>query len=549
MTTGDPDAERFDVLIVGAGFAGLHLLHQARAAGLRAKVLEKAGGVGGTWFWNRYPGARCDIESFDYQFSFAPELVAEWRWSERYAAQPEILRYLEFAATRLDLYRDIDFGVTVRSATFDETTAIWTLATSTGERLLANYCVMAVGNLSAIKRPDVAGLEDFGGQWFHTGNWPTQPVDLTDKRVAVIGTGSSGSQTITAIAPVVAQLYVLQRTPNYSMPAQNRPITDAENAEVLADWELRRHTCEWSDAGTPLPPATRRAIDVTDADRAQAYAEGWQRGGISALSGAFTDMFTDERSNQFAQNFAREQIRATVADPAVADLLCPSHHIGTKRTCVDTGYFQTFNRPNVELVDVRQAPIVEVNESGIRTADRQIDVDVIIFAIGFDAITGALDQIDIRGRNDQSLTSKWADGPTTLLGLMTAGFPNLFFVTGPGSPSVLSNMVISIEQHVDWIIDCIDHLRANDRACIEPEGAAELEWMAHIDDLVRPTLYLQAQSWYVGANMEAKPRAFTIYTAGCGPYRQACDEIVAAGYRGFRLSNPNDDAQNGATDE
>ncbi len=390
MTTGDPDAERFDVLIVGAGFAGLHLLHQARAAGLRAKVLEKAGGVGGTWFWNRYPGARCDIESFDYQFSFAPELVAEWRWSERYAAQPEILRYLEFAATRLDLYRDIDFGVTVRSATFDETTAIWTLATSTGERLLANYCVMAVGNLSAIKRPDVAGLEDFGGQWFHTGNWPTQPVDLTDKRVAVIGTGSSGSQTITAIAPVVAQLYVLQRTPNYSMPAQNRPITDAENAEVLADWELRRHTCEWSDAGTPLPPATRRAIDVTDADRAQAYAEGWQRGGISALSGAFTDMFTDERSNQFAQNFAREQIRATVADPAVADLLCPSHHIGTKRTCVDTGYFQTFNRPNVELVDVRQAPIVEVNESGIRTADRQIDVDVIIFAIGFDAITGAV---------------------------------------------------------------------------------------------------------------------------------------------------------------
>ena len=525
-----------DVVVVGAGFSGLYLLHRLRGMGLRVRVLERAPGVGGTWFWNRYPGARCDIESVDYQYSFDPELVEQWRWTERYAAQPEILAYLEHVADRYDLRRDISFEVSVESAHYDDATGTWTVTTDTGEAIEARYCVMATGNLSSINPPKIPGLESFAGEWLHTGNWPQDPVDLSGKRVAVVGTGSSGIQTITALAPVVEQLYVLQRTPNYSMPAHNRPLEQQEWEEIVRNFAERRRICEWSDAGTPLDPPTSAAVDASPEERRARYESGWAHGGISSLSFAYNDMFRSEVANGYAQDFAREMIRTVVTDPVVAEQLSPRHHIGTKRTCTDTGYFETFNRDNVELVDVREDPIVEITESGIRTEARQIDVDVIVFAIGYDAITGALAEIDVRGRDGLSLRQQWAQGPETLMGLMVAGFPNLFVVTGPGSPSVLSNMVISIEQHVDWIADCLAHLADVGADTIEATVAAQEEWMTHVRALADDTLYPKSRSWYMGSNIEGKPRGFSVYIAGCGPFREECERVVAEGYRGFAIT-------------
>lgn len=526
-----------DVVVVGAGFSGLYLLHRLRGLGLRVRVLEQAHGVGGTWHWNRYPGARCDIESVDYQYSFDPDLVAQWQWSERYAAQPEILAYLEHIADRYDLRRDISFNVSVASAHYGEQAGIWTLTSDSGEEWEARYCVMATGNLSAVKPPDLPGLKEFAGQWLHTGQWPETPVDLSGRRVAVVGTGSSGIQAVTALAPVVDQLYVLQRTPNYSMPAHNRPLGQTEWQEIVQDFATRRHLCEWSDAGTPLESPVGRAVDASPEERRARYEEGWARGGISALSFAYSDMFRDEDANRYAQEFAREMIRSTVRDPQVALKLSPQHHIGTRRTCTDTGYFETFNRPNVELVDVREEPLEEIVPTGLRTATRQLDVDVIVFAIGFDAITGALAEIDVRGRDGVSLSQAWAAGPRTLLGLQVAGFPNLFLVTGPGSPSVLSNMVVSIEQHVDWIARCLEHLREAGATTIEATLQAQDEWMNHVHALAAETLYPKANSWYVGSNIQGKPREFNVYVAGCGNYRQECEQVVAEGYRGFAISN------------
>jgi cation diffusion facilitator CzcD-associated flavoprotein CzcO len=531
-----PSDPELDVVVVGAGFSGLYLLHRLRGMGLRVRVLERATGVGGTWHWNRYPGARCDIESVDYQYSFDPELVKEWRWKERYAAQPEILAYLEHVADRYDLRRDITFGVTVESATYDDGTSTWTLTTDAGERVTARWCVMATGNLSTVKPPDIPGLDTFEGTWLHTGEWPAEPVELEGKRVAVVGTGSSGVQTITALAPQVDRLFVLQRTPNYSMPAHNRPLEQDEWERIVEDFAQRRYLCETGDAGTPLPLPTTPAVEATPEERRARYEAGWAMGGISSLSFAFNDMFRDERSNAYAAEFAREKIRSIVKDPVVAEKLCPTHHIGTKRTCTDTGYFETFNRDNVELVDLNDEPIVEIVPSGIRTSERTIDVDVIVFAIGFDAITGAMTEIDVRGRGGLPLSQAWEDGPRTYLGLQVAGFPNLFMVTGPASPSVLSNMVVSIEQHVDWIADCIDHLRETGADTIEATEQAQDDWMAHVTDLASSTLYPKSRSWYVGANIEGKPQGFTVYIAGCGPYREECERVVADGYRGFRIT-------------
>ncbi|WP_067793884.1 flavin-containing monooxygenase [Actinomadura formosensis] len=533
--SGSGSAERFDVVVVGAGFAGLYMLHRLRGLGMTVRVIERADDVGGTWYWNRYPGARCDIESIDYCYSFDDALLHEWRWSERYAAQPEILRYLEHVADRFDLRRDIAFGTSVLGAEWDEAGHVWRLRCDDGEIVTATYCVMATGCLSTVKTPDFPGLGSFQGRWFHTGQWPHEPVDFTGGKVAVIGTGSSGIQAIPLIARHAERLYVLQRTPNYSMPAHNRPLTEAELHDALRDHAERRRRCRESESGIPLPPPTDATLDVTPEQRRARYEEGWRRGGISALSAAFTDFFTDEKANRLAQDFARAKIREIVRDPEVAELLCPTHHIGTKRTCTDTGYFETYNRDGVELVDVRSDPIEEITPTGVRTRDRHIDVDVIVFAIGFDAITGALTEIDIRGTGGRALTDTWAHGPRTLLGLQTAGFPNLFMVTGPGSPSVLSNMVVSIEQHVDWIADCLAHLRERGVDRIEATPAAQERWMAHVADLAAHTLYPKANSWYVGVNIPGKPRTFMPYVAGCGQYRRECDEIVAAGYAGFTL--------------
>lgn len=535
-----PPGERLDAVVVGAGFAGLYMLYRLRGLGMTVRVIERANGVGGTWYWNRYPGARCDIESIDYCYSFDEDLLRDWRWSERYAAQPEILRYLEHVTDRFDLRRDITLGTSVLSAEWDEPGNAWRLRCDTGETVTATYCVMATGCLSRTKAPDFPGLETFGGQWFHTGQWPHEPVDFAGKKVAVVGTGSSGIQSIPVIANSAAHLYVLQRTPNYSMPAHNRPLSEAELRDAIRGYGERRRISQESDSGVPLPPPGETTFHVTPEERRARYEEGWQRGGISALSAAFTDFFTSEEANRLAQDFARTKIREIVHDPHVAELLCPTHDIGTKRTCTDTGYFQTYNRDNVELVDVRSDPIERITPAGIRTRSRQIDVDMIAFAIGFDAITGALTEIDIRGAGGQPLTEKWRHGPRTLLGLQTAGFPNLFMITGPGSPSVLSNMVVSIEQHVEWIADCLAHLGGQGMNRIEATASAEERWMAHVAALAARTLYPRARSWYVGANIPGKPRVFMPYVAGCGQYRRECEENVAAGYAGFALGTGGD---------
>lgn len=524
-----------DAVIVGAGFSGLYMLHRLRGLGMEARVLEKGSGVGGTWFWNRYPGARCDIESIDYSYSFSKELLDEWQWSERYATQPEILRYLNHVADRFDLRRDIQLSTRVTAAHYDDGSNHWQVVTQDGERLSARFCIMAVGNLSSIKRPAFPGLDHFAGDWFHTAQWPHEGVDFTGRRVGVIGTGSTGIQSIPQIARQAEHLYVFQRTPNYSMPAQNRRLESAELRELLREYPTRRHAAEMSDAGVPVAPPQRSALEVSAQERRRMYEEGWRRGGINALSYAFTDFFTSEEANLTAQNFAREKIREIVRDPAVAAALSPGHHIGTKRTCVDISYFETYNRDNVELVNLREQPIVEITRDGPRTDSRPYAVDCLVFAIGFDAMTGALLEMDIRGRGGLPLSQKWANGPRTYLGLAVAEMPNLFIITGPGSPSVLSNMVASIEQHVDWIADAVVYLEREGFDWMEASADAEEAWVKHVNELADATLYPQAASWYVGANIPGKPRVFMPYVAGCGTYRRECDAVAQRGYAGFRL--------------
>jgi cyclohexanone monooxygenase len=541
MAALQTDASDLDVVVVGAGFSGLYLLHRLRRLGLRARAYERGTDVGGTWYWNRYPGARCDVESIDYAYAFSPELLADWVWTERYASQPEILRYLEHVADRFDLRRDIRFETTITEAVFDDDAHAWALVTNTGERVTAPICVLAVGNLSSVKRPDFAGLDTFRGAWYHTAEWPHAGVDFTGLRVGVVGTGSTAIQSVPQIARQARHLYVFQRTANYSMPAHNGPLDPAHLAAVVAEYPARRRAAELSEPGIPVTPPTRRALDVDHAERERTFEAGWAVGGIGALTGRFSDIFSDEDANRMAQEFARRKIRAIVHDPAVAELLSPRHFIGMKRTCVDTGYYETYNRPNVELVDIRSTPIEAITPRGIRTAAGEYEVDAIVFAIGFDAMTGALLDIDIRGAGGRALREHWADGPRTYLGLAIAGFPNLFTVTGPGSPGVLSNMALSIEQHVDWITDCLTWMRVEGVTRIDATPAAEAAWVEHVNDLAEETLYTRSASWYMGSNIPGKPRVFMPYVGGCGRYRRRCDEVAAGGYAGFtttRRSRP-----------
>ncbi len=532
--------QELDALVVGAGFSGLYALHRLRELGFAVRAVEKAGGVGGTWYWNRYPGARCDIDAVDYQFAFSPELLEAWEWSERYAAQPEILRYLEFVADRLDLRRDIRFETVVTEARYDERSARWLVATDRGDGYAARHLILAVGNLSTPKPPDFPGLATFAGERYMTARWPHEPVDLAGKRVGVVGTGSTGIQVITALAGVAGELWAFQRTPNYSMPAQNAPLDPAWQREVKRTFAERRRRCERSEAGVPFPAPEQRACDVSETERRRLYEAGWARGGINALSYAFSDFHSDEAANATGQEFTREKIRAIVRDPHVAAALSPAHHIGTKRTCVDTGYYEVYNRADVHLVDLRRAPIAEITPRGIRTADAEYALDAIVFAIGFDAMTGPFLDIDLRGRDGIPLRERWAAGPRTYLGLTVAGFPNMFLITGPGSPGVLSNMAVSIEQHVEWVADCLAAVRERGLDVVEATEEAEAAWVAHVNALADATLYPQARSWYVGANVPGKPRVFMPYVGGCGRYRDACDAVAADGYRGFRLSGAAD---------
>ena len=526
----------FDAVVVGAGFGGLYALYKLREAGYSVKVLESASDIGGTWYFNRYPGARCDIESMSYSYSFSEELQQEWEWSERYAAQPEILRYINHVADRFDLRRYIQLDTRVARVVYDEEKGRWLVETEAGEVLSGRFCMLATGCLSVPQKPSIKGLDSFEGDWYHTGFWPHQRIDFTGKRVGIIGTGSSGIQAIPLIAAEADHLTVFQRTPNYSIPAWNKPLTP----DVVAEWKGRygeiRERARRGQAGVGFEPRVCAAMEITAQEQREELERRWRHGGL-VMWETFTDVLSDERANQVAADFVREKIREKVKDPELAEKLSPEGYpYGAKRICVDTDYYETFNRDNVSLVDLNEEPIEQVTPEGLRTAKRDYEFDALVFATGFDAMTGPILKIGVVGRGGVTVAEKWAAGPRTYLGLMMAGFPNLFIIAGPGSPSVLSNMVVSIEQHVDWIADCLAHMEAQGFDWIEPTQAAEDDWTGHCNDRASQTLFPQANSWYMGANIPGKPRVFMPYLGGVGPYRDICDEVAAKSYEGFAMT-------------
>lgn len=533
--TSDQPVE-LDAVIVGAGFAGLYALYRLRQLGLSVRVYEAGDGVGGTWYWNRYPGARCDVESLDYSYSFSDELQQEWHWTERYAAQPEILRYAEHVADRFDLRRDVQLETRVTAAHFDEAANRWLITTDRGDQVSARFCIMATGCLSVPQNPTFPGLEDFGGEVYQTGRWPHDDVDFTGQRVGVIGTGSSAIQSIPLIARQASSLVVFQRTPNYSVPAHNAPMDPEVERRVKADYAAVRQQARESRVGYVVPVNQYSAMSVPAEERQQQYELRWQRGGLG-FAAAYNDLLTNMEANETAAEFFRTKIRGIVRDPAVAETLCPTDFpLGTKRICVDTGYYDTYNRDNVTLVDLRREPLQAITPRGVRTSGRDFEFDSLVLATGFDAMTGALLQIDIRGRCGLPLPEVWAEGPRTYLGIAVAGFPNLFTITGPGSPSVLSNMMVSIEQHVEWVADCLAYLQTNDLASIEATPEAQEAWDVHVNEVANKSLYPRARSWYTGANIAGKPRGFMPYVGGVGAYRKICDDVAANEYRGFLLT-------------
>jgi cyclohexanone monooxygenase len=535
MSMNSRSGDRYDAVVVGAGFAGMYMLHRLRELGLRAVVLEAGSGVGGTWYWNRYPGARCDVESMQYSYQFSDTLQQEWEWTERYAAQPEILRYANHVAERFDLRRDMRFDTRVVSAVFDEAENLWRLGCADGRRFAANFCIMATGCLSSPNLPAFKGRDAFAGDTYHTGCWPHEEVDFSGRRVAIIGTGSSAVQSIPIIARQAAKLFVFQRTPNYAVPAHNHALDRDYQRSIKADYQGLRARAKLTATGIDFDYSDRSAMQTPAQEREREYEARWQRGGLSFL-GAFMDLMVNEEANRTAAEFVRAKIRQTVRDPAVAELLSPKNTIGCKRLCIDIGYYETFNRPNVALIDVSRSPIQEITGGGVVVRGKEYEVDAIVFATGFDAMTGALLKIDIRGRHGSTLQEKWSAGPRTYLGLATAGFPNLFTITGPGSPSVLTNMLPTIEQHADWIAEALDHMRRRGLARIEPDARAEDAWVEHANEVAGRTLRYTCSSWYLGANVPGKPRVFMPYIGGFPKYVQKCNEVAANGYQGFALS-------------
>lgn len=541
MTTSD--STRFDAIIVGAGFSGLYALHRLREQGLRAVVLEKAENVGGTWLFNRYPGARCDIESIEYSYSFSEEIQQEWVWTETMPRQPEIESYLNFVADRLDLRRDIRFHTEVTAMTFDEAGSEWEVRTADGEVLIAPFVIAATGILSVPKEPEIAGMASFGGLSLFTSRWPKQDVDLTGKRVGVIGTGSTGVQLIPVVAEQAGQLTVFQRSPAYTLPWQVRPFDDGELDELKANYaEIRAAQREHAVGAARLSAFSVMFEMMTkpplkSASREEQLRAVEEGGIIGALS--WGDVFFDIEANQMAAKLYGEAVARIVKDPETAAALTPSHPFGCKRPIIDQGYYDTFNRDNVTLVDLRKGPIVEVTPTGIRTEQGDHELDVIIYATGFDAMTGAMTRIAVAGRDQQSLGDYWTnEGPYTYLGLAVAGFPNLFIVQAPGSPAPASNFVTALEQHVEWIGDCIEYLRTHGYRTIEALPEAQREWIEHTASLVAPTVLVHpsCNSWYNGGNVPGKKRMYMGYTAGIPEYRRRCDEVADAGYTGFKLA-------------
>ncbi|MEY9212417.1 NAD(P)/FAD-dependent oxidoreductase [Thermobifida halotolerans] len=528
--------EEVDVLVVGAGFSGLYALYRLRELGRTAHVVEAADDVGGVWYWNRYPGARCDIESIEYCYSFSEEVVQEWNWSERYAAQPEILRYINFVADKFDLRSGITFNTRVTAAAFDEDSDTWTVETDRGDRVTARHLVMASGQLSVAQLPNIPGLHDFAGEFYHTGNWPHEEVDFSGRRVGVIGTGSSGIQVSPQIAKQAAELFVFQRTPHFAMPARNAPLDPEFLADLKSRYAEYREEARNSSGGTHRYQGPKSALEVSEDELVETLERYWEKGGPDILA-AYRDVLRDRDANERVADFVRDKIRGLVRDPEVAERLVPQGYpFGTKRLILEIGYYDMFNRDNVHLVDTLSAPIDRITRTGVRTREREYELDALVLATGFDALTGALFKIDIRGVGGVSLREKWAAGPRTYLGLSTAGFPNLFFIAGPGSPSALSNMLVSIEQHVEWVTDHIAYLFKNGLVRSEAVPEKEDAWVEHVNEVADETLYPVANSWYLGANVPGKPRVFMLYVGGFHRYRKICDEVAADGYEGFALS-------------
>jgi cation diffusion facilitator CzcD-associated flavoprotein CzcO/acetyl esterase/lipase len=539
--TSGGTTQQVDVVVVGAGFAGLYLLYRLRKAGFTAVVLEEAADVGGTWYWNRYPGARCDIQTIDYSYTFDPELESAWKWSEKYATQPEILRYLGFVTDRYDLRRDIRFRARITAATWDQAAERWVLTTNSGATVSCRYYIMATGCLSSPKPPEIDGVGDFKGEVYFTGRWPLAGVKLAGKRVAVIGTGSSGIQAIPLIAEQASHLTVFQRTPNFAFPAHNGPAPADRVALLESDRASYREQARWSLAGVPWPQSTVVSWQLADAERRERFEKAWAAGDlVYMLTQLWADQGVDVEGNALVADLVREKIRAFVKDPETAAALIPHDHpFGAKRPCLDTNYYATYNRPNVTLVNLRQEPIKSIAASGIKTDQRTFDVDVIVFATGFDAMTGAIMAVHpITGRGGKSLSEVWTNGPQTYLGLTVAGFPNLFMITGPGSPSVLSNMIVSIEQHGDWVVDRLIAMRAAGFTTIEATETAQAGWTRHLADCSTLTLHRLANTWYTGANVPGKALGVMPYTGGVGPYRSICTEVVSHDMLGFKLTGP-----------
>lgn len=527
--------EPLDAVIIGAGFAGLRALHTLRGMGKRVRVLEASDGVGGVWYHNAYPGARCDVESYDYSYSFSSELEQEWRWSERYATQPEILRYINHVADRFDLRRDISLNTRMASAVYDEASARWAIHAEDGRTWSAQFLVMCVGQLSTTKRPSYPGQDQFQGEIIHSGVWPKHKVEFAGKRVAIIGTGSSGMQMTPVIAREAQHLTVFQRTANYSIPAANAPVTDEEDRQVKANYKARREQAWNSPTGLGFMPNRQSALDVSPEEREKVYEAAWNRYGFG-FALAYHDILLSKPANDTAADFIRRKIAAVIDDPVVREKLVPKGHaFAARRPSVDSGYFQAFNRPNVELADVRESPIVEFTPEGIRTTAKEHRFDIIIFATGFDAFTGSLLRPEIVGRSGQTLKAKWAAGPVTQLGVSVAGFPNMLIVVGPGSPSLLSNVMVSTEEQIDWLAALIRRMDAEQIVEFEADPQAEQEWVRHVNERAKETLYLTADSYYNGAEVAGKPRVFMPYSGGVRGYRRILQKCAAEGYTGFHL--------------
>lgn len=524
-----------DVIIVGAGFAGLYALHKMRECGFSARVFEAGDDVGGAWYWNRYPGCRCDIESIHYSYQFDDDLQQEWVWSERYATQPEILTYIQHVADRFDLRKDITFETKVVAATWSEDDSTWLVETDTGEKVRARFCIMATGPLSVPNMPDFKGIDCFEGDTYHTGLWPHEGVDFTGKRVGIIGTGSSAIQSIPLIAKQAEHVTVFQRTANYAVPAANRPLRPGELEEVKAHYTELRALGKTSPVAVPVQPAGPSAMAVSAEDRERVFEEWWQEKGLM-FQGAFADLLLDDDANDAVSDFIRGKIKSIVKDPEVAALLTPKNPFGCKRMCVDTDYYKTFNRDNVTLVSVADTPIDSIVPDGLLVGDTTYAVDAIIFGTGYDAMTGALSRMTITGREGVVLTDKWHEGPSSFMGLAVHGFPNMFTINGPGSPSALVNMITGAEHHVEWIADCMMHLRDKEAHAIEVEKPAEDAWVVHNSEVGNASLRSACDSWYVGANIPGKPRVFMPYLGGFPAYAEKCERVAKSGYEDFVIS-------------